>query len=64
MKKTKGKFKSGQMVCAKKNQHIMLTIRRFVDEVYFCKIQSELDSKELVFFEREIMYPQQEATLN
>jgi len=57
MKKKKGKFESGQMVCAKKAPNTMLTVRRYIDEIYYCKIQSLLDKKELVYFERELMYP-------
>jgi hypothetical protein len=57
MKKTEQKFKSGEMVCAKKDRNTILTVRRFVDEIYFCKNQAHLNQKELAFFERELVYP-------
>lgn len=57
MEKTEEKFKSGEMVCAKTDQNTMLTVRRFVDEIYFCKDQAHLNQKERAFFERELVYP-------
>jgi hypothetical protein len=57
MEKTEAKFKSGEMVCAKTDRNTMLTIRRFIDEIYFCKNQAVLNQKERAFFERELAYP-------
>jgi len=45
------------MVCSKQDPEIILTIRRFVDEIYYCKVQAHLTEKEQVYFERELMYP-------
>ncbi|QGY46482.1 hypothetical protein GM418_23310 [Maribellus comscasis] len=49
------KFKEGEIVYAKVNPGLKLIIRRYVDKIYYCKIQDEPDRKELVYFEREIL---------
>ena len=49
------KFKEGEIVCAKINPGFKLVIRRYVDRIYYCKIQEDLARKELVYFERELM---------
>ena len=49
------KYKEGEIVYAKVNPELKLVIRRYVDRIYYCKIQDEPDRKELVYFEREIM---------
>jgi hypothetical protein len=49
------KFKEGSTVCAKVNPLQKLLIRRYVDRIYYCKIQNDLAHKELVYFERELM---------
>jgi len=49
------KFKEGEVVCAQVNPGLKLIIRRYVDRIYYCKIQDEPGRKELVYFEREIM---------
>lgn len=48
------KFKEGDVVFAKVNRSVKLVIRRFVDEIYYCKVQSAPDQQELVYFEREL----------
>ncbi len=49
------KYKEGEVVCAKVNPTLKLVIRRYVDRIYYCKIQVDPTLKELVYFERELM---------
>ena len=49
------KYKEGQVVYAKVNPSLKLVIRRYVDDIYYCKVQEAPDRKELVYFERELM---------
>ncbi len=49
------KFKEGAVVCALVNPTLKLVIRRYVDRIYYCKIQEDPARKELVYFERELM---------
>ncbi len=49
------KYKEGDVVTAKENPTKKLVIRRYVDRIYYCKIQGEPDAKELVYFEREFV---------
>lgn len=48
------KYKEGQVVYAKVNPALKLVIRRYVDRIYYCKVQDDPTRKELVYFEREI----------
>jgi hypothetical protein len=47
------KYKEGQVVHAKVNPALKLVIRRYVDRIYYCKVDDPT-RKELVYFEREI----------
>ena len=49
------KFKEGEVVCALVNPKLKLVIRRYVDRIYYCKIQKDITRKELVYFERELI---------
>ncbi len=49
------KYKEGQVVYAKENPLLKLIIRRYVDRIYYCKVQDDPDRKELVYFERELV---------
>lgn len=49
------KYNPGDMVYAKVNPTLKLVIRRYVDQIYFCKVQEDLERKELVYFERELV---------
>lgn len=49
------KFKEGQVVYAKTNPALKLVIRRYVDRIYYCKVQENPNQKEHVYFERELM---------
>lgn len=48
------KYKEGEVVHARVNPDLKLVIRRYVDRIYYCKVQEDLTRKELVYFEREI----------
>lgn len=48
-------YKEGDVVCAKENPTLKLVIRRYVDRIYYCKVQADPNAKELVYFERELV---------
>lgn len=49
------KYKEGELVYAIKDPEQKLVIRRYLDRIYYCKVQNEPEHKELVYFEREIL---------
>jgi hypothetical protein len=49
------KYNAGDIVCAKVNPTLKLIIRRYVGQIYYCKIQEDPERKELVYFERELV---------
>jgi len=49
------KFKEGDIVSAKEAPEKKLVVRRYVDRIYYCKVQGEPEAKELVYFERELI---------
>ncbi|MEQ9465795.1 MAG: hypothetical protein RLN88_00200 [Ekhidna sp.] len=49
------KYNHGDVVFAKVNPIRALVIRRYVDQVYYCQIQNDTKSKELVYYERELV---------
>jgi len=51
----KNKFKEGEVVRAKVNPNQNLIVRRYVDRIYYCKIQENPSHKDLVYFERELL---------
>jgi hypothetical protein len=53
--KNENKYKEGEVVQAKVNPSQNLVVRRYVDRIYYCKIQKDPTHKELVYFERELM---------
>lgn len=48
------KFKEGEVVYATAAPETALVIRRYVDRVYYCKLVSDPEHKDLVYFEREL----------
>ena len=52
--RTTGRYKEGETVYAKVNPKQRLTVRCFLDQIYYCRITNEPNKKELVFFEREL----------
>ncbi len=49
------KFKEGEVVRAKENINQNLIVRRYVDRIYYCKIQEDPNHKDLAYFERELL---------
>ncbi|MEQ9302881.1 MAG: hypothetical protein RJQ14_03125 [Marinoscillum sp.] len=49
------KFVAGDVVYAKVNPAQQLIIRRYIDQVYYCRIPDKPDARELVYFERELV---------
>lgn len=49
------KYNVGDVVSAKSAPKQMLVIRRYVDQVYYCKIQDDPDRNEMVYYERELV---------
>lgn len=49
------KYCEGDFVYAKENPALKLIVRRYIDDIYYCKIPNEPDKKELVYFERELI---------
>ena len=47
-------FKVGDLVYANKNPAIELTVRRYIQRVYYCRVTKGLDQKDLIYFEREL----------
>lgn len=45
----------GDTVRAKSDPELQLTVRRYIDQVYYCKVQTDLKRKDLVYFERELI---------
>jgi hypothetical protein len=48
------KYKVGEKVVAIASPHVPMQIRRFVDRIYYCRLVSDPDSYDLVYFEREL----------
>ena len=48
------KYKEGETVYAKVAPGVKLVIRRYVDEIYYCKPDGDTSLKDLVYFEREL----------
>jgi len=48
-------FKEGDVVYAKENPELSLVIRRYVDRIYYCKLQNDPQAKEKVYFGRELL---------
>lgn len=49
------KYNAGDIVYAKVDPSLKLIIRRYVDQVYYCKVFEDAERKELVYFERELV---------
>lgn len=49
------KYKEGEVVYERTRPMQKLIVRRFLSNVYYCKPMDALKSKDLVYFERELM---------
>lgn len=52
---TIGKYKTGEKIFAKANSEVPLTVRRYIDRIYYCKFQDDPQRSEMALFEREIV---------
>lgn len=52
---TIGKYKAGEKVFAKSQPQAELTVRRYIDRIYYCKPPGDANQNELALFEREIV---------
>lgn len=50
------KFAEGSTVIAVVTPEVKLTVRRYVDRVYYCRIQPDPGGNDLVYFERELAH--------
>ena len=48
-------YAEGSIIYAKNKPAQQLIIRRFVNRIYFCKIAADLNHKDLIYFERELI---------
>lgn len=48
-------YKEGDVVYAKNAPMQKLVIRRYIDQVYYCKVQDDPERNELVYYERELV---------
>lgn len=48
------KYQVGDIVCANVHPELKLVIRRYIDQVYYCKVFGQPEQKELVYYEREL----------
>jgi hypothetical protein len=49
------RYNAGDIVSAKENPNLKLVIRRYIDQIYYCKIQDNPEKEDLVYFERELV---------
>ncbi len=49
------KYKEGDVVFANEDLTRKLVVRRYVDRIYYCKVDGDSSAKELVYFERELI---------
>ena len=49
------KYNEGDIVWALEAPNVKLVVRRYVDRIYYCKAYEDLEKKEKVYFERELM---------
>jgi hypothetical protein len=51
------KYGVGEVVFALENPKVLLTVRRYVDRIYYCRSKDPQTDKDLVYFERELNSP-------
>lgn len=56
------RHKEGEIVYAKEAPNQKLTVRRYVDEIYYCIVEGAPTYKEVVYFERELIQQNQNVT--
>lgn len=58
-----GKYKKGDIVCAKVKPSVILVVRIYARKIYYCTIKNDPSARELVYFERELI-PYHENQMN
>jgi hypothetical protein len=58
------KYNPGDVVYAKVDPTLKLIVRRYIDQIYFCKVQEDPERKELIYFERELVENLELAEMN
>jgi hypothetical protein len=58
------KYMAGDVVCVKVNPTIKLKIRRYIDQVYYCKVLDNPEAREFVYYERELVEDRELITKN
>lgn len=48
------KYPEGSAVHALEAPEILLTVRRYVDRVYYCTVTNDPAHKDMIYFEREL----------
>lgn len=48
------RFNPGEVVYAKEAPGTALTIRRYVDRIYYCQVSNDPQQKERVYFDHEL----------
>jgi hypothetical protein len=48
-------FAEETFVCAREHPEVKLLIRRYLNDIYYCKVASNPLEKERVYFERELL---------
>jgi hypothetical protein len=51
------KYGVGEVVFASESPKVLLTVRRYVDRIYYCRSKDPQTDKDLVYFERELNSP-------
>ena len=51
------KYKEGELVFALEHPEVMLTVRRYVDKIYYCRVKDSDNEKDRVYVERELGIP-------
>jgi hypothetical protein len=51
------KYGVGEVVFALENPKVLLTVRRYVDRIYYCRVKDSESQRDLVYFERELNSP-------
>ena len=51
------KFHVGDIVYAKESPQLLLVVRKYSDNVYYCIGKDDLMQKQLLFFEEDLAFP-------
>lgn len=54
-RENENKYVAGDIVYEKVKPEVKLVVRRYIDRIYFCRLQDEPERKELALFERELV---------